>query len=77
MRIYRGKDYNDAGRIAGNILGAQVVTKPDCVLGLATGSTPISAYDRMVDMYEEGTVDIQLHPNVILVADEAALGDNF
>ena len=57
MRIYRGKDYNDAGRIAGNILGAQVVTKPDCVLGLATGSTPISAYDRMVDMFEEGTVD--------------------
>ena len=57
MKIYRGKDYDDAGRIVGNILGSLVVTKPDCVLGLATGSTPISAYDRMVDMYEEGTVD--------------------
>ena len=57
MKIYRGKDYADAGRIAGNILGAQIVSKPDSVLGLATGSTPIGAYERLIEMYKEGDVD--------------------
>ena len=59
MKIYRGKDYADAGRIAGNILGAQIVSKPDSVLGLATGSTPIGAYERLIEMYKEGDVDFR------------------
>ena len=41
MRIVRAKDYNDMSRKAANILSAQVIMKPNCVLGLATGSTPI------------------------------------
>lgn len=40
MRIYRAKDYDDMSRKAANIISAQVIMKPDCVLGLATGSTP-------------------------------------
>lgn len=42
MRIYRAKDYSDMSRKAANIISAQVIMKPDCVLGLATGSTPIA-----------------------------------
>lgn len=76
MRIYRGKDSDDAGRIVGNILGAQVVTKPDCVLGLATGSTPISAYNRMVDMYNEGTVDYSYVKTVNLDEYRGLSGDH-
>ena len=41
MRIIATKDYNDMSKKAANILSAQVIMKPDCVLGLATGSTPI------------------------------------
>ena len=41
MRIIETKDYNDMSKKAANILSAQVIMKPDCVLGLATGSTPI------------------------------------
>ena len=41
MRLYRAKDYNDMSRKAANIISAQIILKPDCVLGLATGSTPI------------------------------------
>ena len=41
MRIIRTKDYNDMSRKAANIIAAQIVLKPDTVLGLATGSTPI------------------------------------
>ena len=36
MRIYRAKDYYDMSRKAANIISAQVIMKPDCVLGLAT-----------------------------------------
>ena len=37
MKIYKAKDYQDMSRKAANIISAQVITKPDCVLGLATG----------------------------------------
>ena len=39
MRIYKAKDYADMSRKAANIVSAQVIMKPNCVLGLATGST--------------------------------------
>ncbi len=41
MKIIKAKDYEDMSRKAANIISAQVILKPDCVLGLATGSTPI------------------------------------
>lgn len=34
MRIIVTKDYNDMSRKAANIISAQIITKPDCVLGL-------------------------------------------
>ena len=46
MRIIETKDYNDMSKKAANILSAQVIMKPDCVLGLATGSTPIGTYEK-------------------------------
>ncbi len=57
MRIYEVKDYQEMSRKAANILAAQVILKPDCVLGLATGSTPIGAYDALVEKYENGDLD--------------------
>ena len=49
MRIIATKDYNDMSKKAANILSAQVIMKPDCVLGLATGSTPIGTYEKLVE----------------------------
>ena len=57
MRICEVKDYQEMSRKAANILAAQVILKPDCVLGLATGSTPIGTYDRLVELYESGNPD--------------------
>lgn len=57
MRIYKGKDYADMSRKAANIISAQVIVKPDCVLGLATGSTPIGLYQQLVAWYEKGDLD--------------------
>ena len=57
MRIIQTKDYDDMSRKAANIIAAQIVLKPDCVLGLATGSTPIGTYKNLVKQYEEGDLD--------------------
>jgi len=54
MRIYCEKDYNAMSRRAAAIIAAQVVSKPDCVLGLATGSTPIGAYQQLVKWHQQG-----------------------
>lgn len=57
MKIIEAKDYKDMSRKAANILSAQVIMKPDCVLGLATGSTPIGTYEKLVEWYEKGDLD--------------------
>ena len=57
MRLYRAKDYNDMSRKAANIILAQIILKPDCVLGLATGSTPIGTYQQLIARYQEGDLD--------------------
>ena len=57
MRIYKAKDYVDMSRKAANIVSAQVIMKPNCVLGLATGSTPIGLYKQLVEWYNKGDLD--------------------
>ena len=49
MRIIVTKDYSDMSRKAANIISAQIITKPDCVLGLATGSSQDCANKTLVD----------------------------
>lgn len=57
MRIVRAKDYDDMSRKAANIISAQVIIKPDTVLGLATGSTPLGTYRQLIDWYKKGDLD--------------------
>ena len=57
MRIIKARDYNDMSRKAANIISAQIIMKPDCVLGLATGSTPIGTYKQLVEWYNKGDLD--------------------
>ena len=57
MKIYKAKDYKDMSRKAANIISAQVIMKPNCVLGLATGSTLIGTYDQLVEWYNKGDLD--------------------
>ena len=57
MKIIRTKDYADMSRKAANIISAQVIMKPNCVLGLATGGTPVGIYEKLVERYNEGDLD--------------------
>ncbi len=57
MKIYAAKDYADLSRKAANIISAQVIMKPNAVLGLATGSTPVGAYRQLIEWYHKGDID--------------------
>lgn len=57
MRIIEAKDYQEMSRKAAEVIAAQVTMKPNCVLGLATGSSPIGTYDQLVEWYEKGDLD--------------------
>lgn len=54
MRIYQEADYEGMSRRAANIISAEVIRRPDCVLGLATGSTPVGAYKQLAAWNQRG-----------------------
>lgn len=57
MRIIYAKDYDELSKKAANFIAAQVTMKPECVLGLATGSSPIGTYKCLKAMCKNGDVD--------------------
>ena len=57
MRIIRTKNYDEMSRKAAAIIAAQVIHKPDCVLGRATGGTPVGTYKNLVEWYKSGDLD--------------------
>ena len=57
MKIYVTEDYQSMSRKAANILSAQVILNPTCVLGLATGSSPVGMYKQLIEWYKRGDVD--------------------
>lgn len=57
MKFIRAQNYKDLSRKAANIISAQVILKPDAVLGLATGSTPVGTYQQLIEWYNKGDLD--------------------
>ena len=57
MKFITTPTYEKLSRQAANIISAQVIMKPDCVLGLATGSSPIGVYRQLIDWYNKGDID--------------------
>lgn len=57
MKIISAKDYEAMSRQAANIIAAQVTLRPDSVLGLATGSSPVGTYQELIARYEAGLLD--------------------
>lgn len=59
MYIYREETYEKMSRRAANIISAQVIQKPDVVLGLATGSSPLGVYKQLIEWYNKGDLDFK------------------
>lgn len=76
MTIYEVKDYQEMSKKTANILGAQITLKPEAVLGLATGSTPVGAYQYMVAAYQNGDLDFSKVTTVNLDEYKGLSGDN-
>ena len=57
MRIIRTKNYEEMSHAAAQLIAAQITLKPNCVLGLATGSSPVGAYQQLIQWYEQGKLD--------------------
>ena len=58
MDIIRARDYEDMSLKAAGIVADLIRKKPDAVLGLATGSSPIGLYKALIDMYQRGELDM-------------------
>ncbi|MBE6555235.1 MAG: glucosamine-6-phosphate deaminase [Ruminococcaceae bacterium] len=59
MNIVVCKNYDEMSLRAAKIVAAQIKEKPNCVLGLATGSTPEGMYADLVKMYKNGEVSFK------------------
>ena len=66
MNYIEASTYEKMSRIAANLISAQMILKPDSVLGLATGSSPIGVYDQLVKWYEKGDLDFSRTKSVNL-----------
>jgi len=76
MRFIATEDYAQMSRAAANLISAQVIMKPNCVLGLATGSTPVGAYEQLIDMYKKGDLDFSNVTTVNLDEYKGLSGDH-
>ena len=76
MKVIVVKDYTEMCKRASRIFAAQVTLKPDSVLGLATGSTPVGMYRELVQMFDEGRIDFSQVKTVNLDEYAGLPGDN-
>lgn len=57
MQIHIYKTAAQIGQAAATLIAAQLLRKPDSILGLATGSSPIPTYQALIDMHKAGVLD--------------------
>ncbi len=76
MKLYKATDYRDMCRKAANIISAQIIMKPDSILGLATGSTPMGIYKQLIEWYKKGDLDFKYVKTVNLDEYQGLAWDN-
>lgn len=66
MKFITTDSYDKLSRMAAELIAAQVIIKPDCVLGLATGSSPLGTYANLAKKCADGDVDFSAVTSVNL-----------
>lgn len=59
MEFIVAKNYEEMSRKAADVIAELVASKPDCTLGLATGSTPEGLYAQLVEDYKAGKISFK------------------
>lgn len=57
IRVIQTRNYEEMSRRAAAMVQAQILLKPDAVLGLPAGRTPIGTYEELIRMNREGMLD--------------------
>ena len=57
MQVHVYDTEKQVSTAAAMLLAAQVIRKPDSVLGLATGSSPVGCYQQLIQWYRDGVLD--------------------
>ena len=57
MKVLKVADYKSLSQKAATLIAAQIIRKPDSVLGLATGSTPEGTYAELIALNKQGVID--------------------
>ena len=57
MNLIVCKNYDEMSAAAANILADVMKANPSCVLGLATGSTPVGMYKKLIEKNRAGEID--------------------
>ncbi len=57
MRIIIVENYEEMSKKAAAMMASQIILKPESVLGLATGDTPLGMYKELIRMYNENMID--------------------
>ena len=57
MQVYIYKSEAEVARAASMVFASEILKKPDCVIGLATGSTPVPTYQQLIKLNQEGMID--------------------
>lgn len=57
MKFIKVNNYEELSKKAAELIAAQVIVKPNCVLGLATGSSPLGTYDILAEKCKNGELD--------------------
>ncbi len=57
MQIHVFASAHQVGQAAATLIAAQLLRKPDSILGLATGSSPIPTYQALIKMHRDGVLD--------------------
>ena len=76
MRIIIEKDYESMSKRAAEILAEVVNEKPEAILGLATGGTPVSMYKNLIEMNKEGKIDFSKVTSINLDEYKGLSGDH-
>jgi len=66
MNFITTKTYEELSKKAAELIAAQILVKPNCVLGLATGSSPVGAYKELIKKNKEGVIDFSTVTSVNL-----------
>ena len=66
MNYITVKTYDELSKKAAQIIASQIIMKPNCVLGLATGSSPVGTYKELIKMNQNGELDFSTVTSVNL-----------